>query len=91
MLSLFELMADFDLSILAKPPTLLPIARYKKSLQYAIEQHPVVVIVGETGSGKTTQLPQFLDGAGWTNDGKVVAVTQVGKSTYASGHSVFDK
>ena len=84
-------MADFDLSILAKPPTLLPIARYKKSLQYAIEQHPVVVIVGETGSGKTTQLPQFLDEAGWTNDGNMVAVTQVGKSAYASGHSVFDK
>lgn len=73
-------MADFDLSFLAKPPALLPIAKYKRSLQYAVEQNSVLILVGETGSGKTTQLPQYLDEAGWTNDGKMIAVTQVGKS-----------
>ena len=73
-------MADFDLSFLAKPPALLPIAKYKRNLRYAVDQNAVVIIVGETGSGKTTQLPQYLDQAGWTNDGKMIAVTQVGKS-----------
>ena len=32
-----------------------------------------------SGSGKTTQIPQFLDQAGWCEDGKTVAVTQVGE------------
>lgn len=31
------------------------------------------------GSGKTTQIPQFLEQAGWCEEGKIVAVTQVGK------------
>lgn len=72
-------MADFDLSFLARPAVLLPITKHKRSLQYAVEKYPVVVVVGETGSGKTTQLPQYLHEAGWCNDGKMIAVTQVGK------------
>lgn len=71
-------MADFDLSFLAKQTALLPISRHKQALQYAVEESPVVIIVGETGSGKTTQLPQYLDEAGWTQNGKMIAVTQVG-------------
>lgn len=66
---------------LYKPPTLLPIARHRQSLLYLIETFPVTIVVGQTGSGKTTQIPQFLERAGWCEDGKVVAVTQVGKSS----------
>lgn len=72
-------MADFDLSFLARPAVLLPITKHKRSLQYAVETYPVVVVVGETGSGKTTQLPQYLHEAGWCTGGKMIAVTQVGK------------
>lgn len=31
----------------------------------------VLIIVGETGSGKTTQIPQYLHEAGYTKHGKV--------------------
>lgn len=76
--------SDFDLSStfipsLYKPASLLPIARHRESLLYLIENYPVTIVVGHTGSGKTTQLPQYLDQAGWTTDGKLIGVTQVGQ------------
>lgn len=36
----------------------------------------MVVLEGETGSGKTTQVPQFLVEAGYANDGKRICCTQ---------------
>jgi pre-mRNA-splicing factor ATP-dependent RNA helicase DHX16 len=38
----------------------LPIYRYKESLLQAIADNQVLIIEGETGSGKTTQIPQYL-------------------------------
>jgi len=38
----------------------LPVYPFKEDLLAAIEQHQVLIIEGETGSGKTTQIPQFL-------------------------------
>ena len=38
----------------------LPIYPFKGDLLDAIEQHQVLIIEGETGSGKTTQIPQYL-------------------------------
>ncbi|KAK8161030.1 P-loop containing nucleoside triphosphate hydrolase protein [Phyllosticta citrichinensis] len=61
---------------LYKPTSLLPIARHRESLLYLVETFPVTIVVGHTGSGKTTQIPQFLDQAGWTRQGKSIAVTQ---------------
>eukprot|EP00039_Didymoeca_costata_P000667 m.46738 g.46738 ORF g.46738 m.46738 type:complete len:1156 (+) comp10401_c0_seq1:96-3563(+) len=45
---------------------LLPILQEEHSIIEAIKQNPVVIICGETGSGKTTQVPQFLYEAGFT-------------------------
>ena len=67
------------IAALHRPAGLLPIARHRQSLLYLIETHPVTIVVAATGSGKTTQIPQFLEKAGWCSDGKMVAVTQVGK------------
>lgn len=33
---------------------------------YLVEKYQTVVVVGATGSGKTTQIPQYLHEAGWT-------------------------
>ncbi|KAL5723084.1 RNA helicase [Ranunculus cassubicifolius] len=49
----------------------LPIYPYREELLQAIRDHQVLVIVGETGSGKTTQIPQYLHEAGFTKHGKV--------------------
>lgn len=70
---------DFQAYIpaLDKPPSLLPIAKHRESLLYLVETFPVTIVVGHTGSGKTTQIPQYLDQAGWCADGKCIAVTQV--------------
>src|SRR3546814_18684543 len=42
----------------------LPIAQQAERIVDAIRRHRVVVIAGETGSGKTTQLPQLCLAAG---------------------------
>ncbi|CAG7729660.1 unnamed protein product, partial [Allacma fusca] len=54
----------------------LPVAKYREDVLYLLETHQVVVLVGETGSGKSTQIPQFLVEAGWTSDGKIIGITQ---------------
>ena len=41
-----------------------------------LQEYQVVVLVGETGSGKTTQIPQFLIEAGYTGKGQGIACTQ---------------
>src|SRR5258708_27192715 len=38
----------------------LPINARRDEIRAAIRQHPVVIVCGETGSGKTTQLPKIL-------------------------------
>lgn len=39
---------------------ILPIEAYKKDLIEALKEYQTLVIVGDTGSGKTTQIPQYL-------------------------------
>ena len=46
----------------------LPVTQYADKLIEAIQEHQVIIVAGETGSGKTTQLPQIamLAGRGLT-------------------------
>lgn len=37
----------------------LPISRHRREIADALRRHQVIVVVGETGSGKTTQLPKI--------------------------------
>src|SRR4051812_20496092 len=40
-------------------PEELPVSRLKDEIGAAIDKHQVVIVAGETGSGKTTQLPKI--------------------------------
>lgn len=49
----------------------LPVYPYRDEFLEAVRDNKVLIIVGETGSGKTTQLPQYLYEAGWGDIGKI--------------------
>ena len=38
----------------------LPVFQYKDKIMKTVIENPITLIVGETGSGKTTQIPQYL-------------------------------
>ena len=49
----------------------LPINAKRDAIRAAVEKHPVVIVCGETGSGKTTQLPQILLEMGRGSAGRI--------------------
>ncbi|MFT4712458.1 MAG: ATP-dependent helicase HrpA [Candidatus Azotimanducaceae bacterium] len=54
-------LAEKRLAQLPKPtfPENLPVSQRLKELQTAISENQVIIVAGETGSGKTTQLPKI--------------------------------
>lgn len=53
----------------------LPILQFEEKIVETVDQNPVVVVIGETGSGKSTQLSQILHRHGYTKSG-IIGVTQ---------------
>lgn len=53
----------------------LPVYSCRDELMQLIDENSVVIVVGETGSGKTTQLTQYLYEEGYANNG-CIACTQ---------------
>ena len=49
----------------------LPIYKLKDELIKKITDNQVLIVVGETGSGKTTQLTQYIAEAGFAARGKI--------------------
>lgn len=56
-------------------PAELPVVEHQQSIRDAITAHQVVIVAGETGSGKTTQLPKLLLDMGFGAKG-VIGHTQ---------------
>lgn len=55
----------------------LPVYAVKRKLLNMIREHQVCIVVGETGSGKTTQLAQYLEEEGYASYGNgIIGCTQ---------------
>ncbi|KAM4627481.1 putative ATP-dependent RNA helicase DHX34 [Polymixia lowei] len=50
----------------------LPIFQYRERIVELVRRHPVVVVAGDTGCGKSTQVPQYLLSSGFSH----IACTQ---------------
>ena len=59
-------------------PEALPVSARRDEIAQALRAHQVVIVCGETGSGKTTQLPKIALtlGRGRTHTGKLIGHTQ---------------
>ena len=49
----------------------LPVYRFRLELIKAVHANQLLIVVGDTGSGKTTQLTQYLAEAGFANNGMI--------------------
>eukprot|EP00986_Skeletonema_menzelii_P018302 scaffold26622_cov147-Skeletonema_menzelii.AAC.19 len=57
--------------------SMLPIAAHRSQILYALENFGVVIIVGETGCGKSTMLPRYFYENGWADgDDREIICTQ---------------
>jgi ATP-dependent helicase HrpA len=52
-------------------PAELPISAHRDRITEALRQHPVIIVCGDTGSGKTTQLPKLALAAGRGRAGRI--------------------
>lgn len=59
-----------DLSIVEQRQS-LPIFKLRDDLIKAVNDNQILIVIGETGSGKTTQVTQYLAEAGFTSRGRV--------------------
>lgn len=54
----------------------MPVFAVRQKILSVIRENNVIVIVGETGSGKTTQLTQYLMEDGYGRNGMSIGCTQ---------------
>ncbi|KAE8246650.1 hypothetical protein A4X13_0g5693, partial [Tilletia indica] len=69
----------------------LPVAAGKDAIIASLRQHDTIIVLGETGSGKTTQIPQFLFEAGFADDELPPPRTGAGSSANGSGSKVLQQ
>lgn len=54
----------------------LPVEAFQDEIMDAVRRSQIIICTGETGSGKTTQLPKYFMKAGYGKGGKLIGVTQ---------------
>ncbi|XP_025031932.1 probable ATP-dependent RNA helicase DHX37 [Python bivittatus] len=54
----------------------LPILAEEQVVMEAVRENPIIIVCGETGCGKTTQVPQFLYEAGYASSSGIVGITE---------------
>ncbi|XP_053672367.1 ATP-dependent RNA helicase DHX33 [Anopheles nili] len=58
-----------------QPRHTAPIASVRNAVIECMRKHPALIVIGETGCGKTTKTPQYIYEAGLHGD-KMIAITQ---------------
>ncbi|KAJ1623273.1 P-loop containing nucleoside triphosphate hydrolase protein [Pavlovales sp. CCMP2436] len=61
---------------MAEPEPALPVAAFRDEVVSRLRDERVLIVVGETGSGKTTQLCQYALEGGLVAPGRMVAISQ---------------
>lgn len=61
---------------------MLPILAEEQNIVETVLLHPITLVCGETGSGKTTQIPQFLYEAGYGSHGSGMRFSEGSIRTY---------
>jgi pre-mRNA-splicing factor ATP-dependent RNA helicase DHX16 len=64
--------AETQANTIAQQRAALPIAKFKDEIIAAVTEFPVTIVTAETGSGKTTQLTQYLNDGGFTKNGTMI-------------------
>lgn len=59
---------------LRKTQSNLPVAQFRNEIVSAVREEQVVFIAGDTGCGKSTQIPQFLHQAGFQSIGQLMTI-----------------
>nr|XP_023692862.1 probable ATP-dependent RNA helicase DHX37 [Paramormyrops kingsleyae] len=54
----------------------LPVLAEEQVIMEAVRENMCVILCGETGSGKTTQVPQFLYEAGYASENGIIGITE---------------
>ncbi|XP_063171368.1 probable ATP-dependent RNA helicase DHX37 [Candoia aspera] len=54
----------------------LPILAEEQVVMEAVRENPIIIVCGETGCGKTTQVPQFLYEAGYASSSGIIGITE---------------
>lgn len=71
-------------------PRKLPIESFKDGLMEFIRKHQVIVLVGEAGSGKSTQVPRYLYLEGYGDKG-IIGCTQPRRAAVTSLASALER
>lgn len=53
----------------------LPIFAFREQILQGVKDHQIIILSAETGSGKTTQVTQYLAESGWTSKVRCVTCT----------------
>ena len=64
-------MIELPAGLIESYPAELPITAYREQIVSMLRDHQVIVVCGETGSGKSTQLPKFCLEAGLGTHGMI--------------------
>jgi HrpA-like RNA helicase len=77
----------------------MPVLQSRKDLLDRLETHQIIIVTGETGSGKSTQVPQYIldhfvqkneNALIWVTQPRRIAATSIAERVADSRSKIFD-